>query len=127
MPTPASHTLIVPSRSKMIPSDPETMVLPSVEKATDITGLLCALCFSALSSRDAAAGRGAVSFGLRFRAIDADAPASHQTLIGSRVQMRTCCAVLLAQASCDFVPPVVRAHVAQPLDLYLTVIILLHP
>ena len=41
------------------------MVLPSGEKATEVTRLLCALCFSALSSREAAAGRGAVSFGLR--------------------------------------------------------------
>ena len=41
------------------------MVLPSGEKATERTQLLCALCFSALSSREAAAGRGAVSFGLR--------------------------------------------------------------
>ena len=41
------------------------MLLPSGEKATEDTLLLCALCFSALSSREAAAGRGAVSFGLR--------------------------------------------------------------
>ena len=42
------------------------MVLPSGEKATDITRLLCALCFSALSSREAAASTEAVrSVGLR--------------------------------------------------------------
>ena len=40
------------------------MVLPSGEKATDITSRLCALCFSALSSRDAAASVGALRFGL---------------------------------------------------------------
>ena len=33
--------------------EPETMVLPSGEKATESTKLLCALCFSALSSREA--------------------------------------------------------------------------
>ena len=43
------------------------MVLPSGEKATDLTALLCALFFSALSSRDAAAGSRAVSFGLRIQ------------------------------------------------------------
>ena len=59
--TPASHTLSVLS------SEPETMVLPSGEKATDLTALLCALFFSALSSRDAAAGSRAVSFGLRIQ------------------------------------------------------------
>jgi hypothetical protein len=41
------------------------MVLPSGEKATEYTGRMCALFFSALSSKDAAAGRGAVRFGLR--------------------------------------------------------------
>ena len=40
------------------------MVEPSGEKATDITKLLCALCFSALSSREAVASVGALSFGL---------------------------------------------------------------
>ena len=59
VPTPASQTLIVLS------SEPETMVVPSGEKATDITSLLCALCFSALSSRDAATSTEAVRFGLR--------------------------------------------------------------
>ena len=43
----------------------ETMVLPSGEKATERTQSLCALCFSALSSRDAATSTGAVRFGLR--------------------------------------------------------------
>ena len=55
--TPASQTLSIWS------AEPETMVLPSGEKATDITQWLCALCFSALSSRDAAASTGAVRFG----------------------------------------------------------------
>ena len=41
------------------------MVLPSGEKATDITQSLCALCFSALSSREAAASVQALRFGLR--------------------------------------------------------------
>jgi hypothetical protein len=44
--------------------EPDTMVEPSGEKATDITGWLCALCFSALSSREAVASVGALSFGL---------------------------------------------------------------
>ena len=55
---PALHTLSVLSY------EPETMVLPSGEKATESTPLLCALCFSALSSRDAAASVGALRFGL---------------------------------------------------------------
>ena len=45
--------------------EPETMVLPSGEKATEVTPLLCALCFSALSSKDAAASTDAVRFGLK--------------------------------------------------------------
>ena len=56
---PASQTLSVPSY------EPETMVLLSGEKATERTEPLCALCFSALSSRDAAASTGAVKFRLR--------------------------------------------------------------
>jgi hypothetical protein len=56
--TPASQTLIVLS------AEPDTMVLPSGEKATDITSRLCAPCFSALSSREAAASVGALRFGL---------------------------------------------------------------
>ena len=44
-------------------SEPDTMVLPSGEKATEVTQSLCALSFSALSSRDAAASTKAVSFG----------------------------------------------------------------
>ena len=56
--TPASQTLSVLS------SEPETMVLPSGEKATERTTSLCALCFSALSSREAAASVGALRFGL---------------------------------------------------------------
>ena len=56
---PASHTLIVRSY------EPETMVLPSGEKATERTTPLCALCFSALSSREAVASVVVLSFGLR--------------------------------------------------------------
>jgi len=44
------------------------MVAPSGQKATDVTGdhvePLCALCFSALSSREAAASVEALRFGL---------------------------------------------------------------
>ena len=57
--TPASQTLILLSK------EPETMVAPSGEKATESTHFLCALCFFALSSRDAAASTGAVRSGLR--------------------------------------------------------------
>jgi hypothetical protein len=56
--TPASQTLIVLSL------EPDTMVKPSGEKATDVTALLCALCFSTLSSREAVASVGALRFGL---------------------------------------------------------------
>ena len=55
---PASHTLSVLSL------EPETMVLPSGEKPTDQMVPLCALCFSAFSSREAAASVGALRFGL---------------------------------------------------------------
>ena len=41
------------------------MLLPSGENATEATALLCALCFSAFSSRDAATSTGGVRFGLR--------------------------------------------------------------
>ena len=44
--------------------EPDTMLEPSGEKATDITNLLCALCFSALSSREAVASVEVLSFGL---------------------------------------------------------------
>ena len=56
--TPASQTLIVWSL------EPDTMVAPSGEKATDVTLSLCALGFSALSSREAVASVGALSFRL---------------------------------------------------------------
>ena len=56
--TPASQTLIVWSR------EPETILVPSLLKATDITQWLCALCFSALSSRDPVGGGEVLSFGL---------------------------------------------------------------
>ena len=52
--TPASQTLSVWSY------EPETMVLPSGEKATEDTSRLCALCFSAFSSREDAASVGAL-------------------------------------------------------------------
>ena len=57
--TPASQTL------SALSSETETMVLPSGEKATEDTLLLCALQFSALSSKDAATSTGAVKFELR--------------------------------------------------------------
>ena len=56
--TPASQTLIVLSL------EPDTMVLPSGEKATEATVLLCALCFFALSSRDTVVSVGVLSLGL---------------------------------------------------------------
>ena len=49
--------------------EPDTMVLPSGEKATEVTLPLCALSFSALSSRDAAASTGAVRFRLRIEGV----------------------------------------------------------
>ena len=49
--------------------EPETMVLPSGEKATESTKPLCALCFSALSSKDAATSVGAVRFRLRVEGV----------------------------------------------------------
>ena len=48
----------------VLSAEPETMVFPSGEKATEDTSRLCALSFSALSSRDAAASVGALRFGL---------------------------------------------------------------
>jgi hypothetical protein len=45
-------------------AEPETMVEPSGEKATEVTSPLCALCVSALSSREAVASVGALSLGL---------------------------------------------------------------
>ena len=56
--TPASQSLIFLSK------EPDTMVLPSGEKATERTSASCALCFSALSSKDAATSTSAVRFGL---------------------------------------------------------------
>ena len=44
--------------------EPDTTVLPSGEKATELTRSLCALCFSTLSSREAATSVGALRFGL---------------------------------------------------------------
>ena len=57
---PASQTLSVLSL------EPETMVLPSGEKATERTQSLCALCFF-FSSREAAGSVGALRFGLGAR------------------------------------------------------------
>ena len=53
---PASQTLIVLSL------EPDTMLEPSGEKATELISPLCALCFSALSSREAVASVGPISF-----------------------------------------------------------------
>ena len=55
---PESQTLIVLS------SEPDTILLPSGENATERIQLLCALCFSALSSRDPVASVRALSIGL---------------------------------------------------------------
>ena len=59
---PASQTLIVVSR------EPDTMVAPSGEKATELTigpaAVRALLEFSALSSREAVASVGVLSFGL---------------------------------------------------------------
>ena len=48
----------------VLSSEPDTMVEPSGEKATEFTQPLCALCFSTLSSREAVASMGALTFGL---------------------------------------------------------------
>jgi hypothetical protein len=48
----------------VLSAEPDTMVLPSGEKATERTSSLCALCFSALSSREAVASVGVLSLGL---------------------------------------------------------------
>ena len=55
---PASQTLIVWS------NEPETILVPSWLKATERTAPLCALCFSALSSRDPVGGEEVLSFGI---------------------------------------------------------------
>ena len=44
----------------VLSAEPDTMVLPSGEKVTEHTVLLCALSFSALSSRVAATSKAAV-------------------------------------------------------------------
>ena len=66
MPTPASQTLIVLSHEPLSWMSPDalTMVFPFGEKATDSTGQSWALFFSPLSSREAVASVGALSFGL---------------------------------------------------------------
>ena len=48
----------------VLSTEPDTMVAPSGEKATELISRLCALCFSALSSREAVASVGALSLGL---------------------------------------------------------------
>ena len=45
-------------------SEPETIFVPSWLKATERIQSLCALSFSALSSRDPVAGMGMLSFGI---------------------------------------------------------------
>ena len=55
---PASQTLIVWS------FEPETILVPSLLKVTEVMALLCALCFSALSSRDPVGGEEVLSFGI---------------------------------------------------------------
>ena len=45
-------------------SEPDTILVPSWLKATDITESLCALSFSALSSRDPVGGGEVLSFRL---------------------------------------------------------------
>ena len=56
----------------VLSTEPDTMVAPSGEKATEYTLLLCALCFSTLSSKDAATSTEAVRFGLRVEGISDD-------------------------------------------------------
>jgi len=48
----------------VLSSEPDTMLEPSGEKATEYTQLMCALFFSALSSREAVASVGVLSFRL---------------------------------------------------------------
>ena len=48
----------------VLSAEPDTMLAPSGEKATEFTQSLCALCFSALSSREAVASMRVLSFGL---------------------------------------------------------------
>ena len=48
----------------VLSAEPDTMVVPSGEKPTEQMVPLCALCFSAFSSRDAAASVGVLRFGL---------------------------------------------------------------
>ena len=55
---PASQTLIVLS------PEPETILVPSLLKVTEVMPLLCALCFSALSSRDPVGSGEVLRFGL---------------------------------------------------------------
>ena len=66
-------------------SEPETMVLPSGEKATDMTQVLCALGFSALSSSVAAEEGKRAWRQLRARgegqAWPLDAPESHTLIV----------------------------------------------
>ena len=43
--------------------EPETILVPSLLKVTEMMTLLCALCFSALSSRDSVGSGEVLSFG----------------------------------------------------------------
>ena len=68
------------------------MVEPSGEKATEVTQPLCALCFSALSSREAVASTEAVRFGLRvqgFQRRHACIPDFDRLVVGARHDART--------------------------------------
>ena len=47
-----------PQTLRVLSREPETIVLPSGEKATEVTTLLCAFCFSATKARDEAPARG---------------------------------------------------------------------
>ena len=60
------------------------MLDPSGEKATEVTKSLCALCFSALSCREAVASTGAVRFGLRVQGCQRRHPASQTLIVWSR-------------------------------------------
>ena len=47
-----------PQTLRLVSAEPETIVLPSGEKATENTRSLCAFCFSATKARDEAPVRG---------------------------------------------------------------------
>ena len=68
----------------VLPHEPETMVLPSGENATERTQSLCALCFSALSFKDSAASTEAVRSGLRVQGYQCHTPASQTLSVWSK-------------------------------------------